>query len=218
MFGRLIRSFSKGPLICLLFGCVLLGTLIKEGDFPQLLLPAKDYDYVLENGLKNGQHVKGEISYCLGSFAAKETYTQYENSRTAGKTTGYYYMIPVGEGGLAAIYVRDADVDAMERLSEETYAYMSGGEEPKTRVHFEGVSVKMERNLKGLEGAFRDDLKDLEYTDSEIEEMLKNYTAGECLVLQGPAAMSTFYVMAAISIVLILLGILLVVRNFRKGY
>lgn len=216
MIGRLFRSFSRGALILLFLGCILLGVMIKEGDFPQILFPSHDYDYVLEHGLKNGEHIKGEIFYSLGGFATKESYTQYENSRTAAKTNGYYYMIPVGEGGMAAIYIRKDDLDAMERLTDETYGYLAGGEAPKTAIKFEGVAVKMDRNLKGLERAFRDDLKDLEYTESEIEEMLSAYSDGECLVLQGPADMTVMYVMLAISFVLILLGILLVVRNFRK--
>ena len=216
MIGRLFRSFSRGALISLFIGCIILGVLIKEGDFPQLLLPSHDYEYVLEHGLKNGAHIKGEISYSLGKFAAKESYTQYENSRTPSKTDGYYYLIPVGEGGMAAIFVRKDDMDAMERLTDETYDYLDGGEAPKTTVRFEGAAIKMNRNLKGLERAFRDELKDMEYTEREIEELLSAYSDGECLVLQGPAGMSTFYVMLAVSLVLILLGIFLVVHNFRK--
>ena len=185
MIGRLLRSISGFSIIVLLLGCIFLGVLIKEGDFPNILMPSHDYDYVLENGLKKGQHIKGEIFYSLGSFASEESYTQYENSRTASKTTGYYYMIPVGEGGMAG-------------------------------VHFEGVAVKMDKQLKGLENAFREELEYMGYTESEVEEMLSSYSDGECLVLYGPAQMSTAYVMIAVSIFAILLGIFLIARNYRK--
>ena len=216
MIGRLLRSISGFSIIVLLLGCIFLGVLIKEGDFPNILMPSHDYDYVLENGLKKGQHIKGEIFYSLGSFASEESYTQYENSRTASKTTGYYYMIPAGEDGMAAVFIRKADLDAMERLTEETYEYLDGGDIPQTEVHFEGVALKMDRNLKGLEGAFRDELEYLGYTESDVEKMLTSWSDGECLVLYGPAQMSTMYVMTAVAFVLVLTGIFFIARNYRR--
>lgn len=200
----------------LIFGCIFLGALIKVGDFPQILMPSHDYEYVLENGLKEGQHIKGEIFYSLGSFASEESYTQYENSRTASKTTGYYYMIPVGENGMAAVFVRKDDLNAMDALTNETYNYLMGGDVPQTEVHFEGVAVKMEKNLAGLESAFRDQLEYMGYSDSEVEEMLATYSDGECLVLEGPADMSVMYVMMIIVFAVILLAIFLIVRGYRK--
>lgn len=200
----------------LIFGCIFLGALIKVGDFPQILMPSHDYEYVLENGLKEGQHIKGEIFYSLGSFASEESYTQYENSRTAFKTTGYYYMIPVGENGMAAVFVRKDDLNAMDALTNETYNYLMGGDVPQTEVHFEGVAVKMEKNLAGLESAFRDQLEYMGYTDSEVEEMLATYSDGECLVLEGPADMSVMYVMMIIVFAVIMLAIFLIVRGYRK--
>lgn len=216
MIGRLIRSVSKASLLLILFGCVMLGAMVKSGGFPQILFPSHDYDYVLEHGLKEGKHIKGEISYSLGRFAAKETYTQYKDSRTAGKTSGYYYMIPVGEGGIAAIYIREDDKSAMNSLTDETGNYLMGGEPPTTVVQFNGVAERMTKNLKGLEGAFLDELENMGYTQSEIDEMLALYSDGECLVLSGPADMSVMYVMLGISFVLILVGIVLIVRNYRR--
>lgn len=216
MIGRLFRSLSGFSATLFVFACIFLGAMIKVGDFPQILMPSHDYEYVLENGLKEGQHIKGEIFYSLGSFASEESYTQYEDYRTASKTTGYYYMIPVGESGMAAIFVRKDDLEAMDALTEETYNYLIGGEIPQTEVHFEGVAVKMEKNLKGLEGAFRDQLEYMGYTDSEVEEMLAAYSDGECLVLEGPADMSVMYVMMAVVFLVFLISILLIVRNYRK--
>lgn len=216
MIKRLIASFSKVSLFLLIFGCIILGVLIKEGDFPQILMPSHDYDYVLNNGLKEGQHIKGEIYYSFGNFAAKESYTQYENSRTAAKTTGYYYIIPVGEQGMAAIYIRKDDLNAMKTLTNETNAYLAGGNFPQTTIHFEGTAVRMEKNLKGLEDAFREQLNDMGYTENEIEEMLSSYSDGKCLVLSGPADMSVMYVMIAVSFITILAGLIIVIHNYRK--
>lgn len=216
MIGRLIRSVSRASLLLIFFGCVLLGVMIKDGEFPQILFPSKDYDYVLDNGLKKGQHVKGEIYYSLGGFAAKETYTQYEDYRTAGKTSGYYYLIPAGEGGMAAIYIYEDDKSTMDRLTDETEEYLMGGDAPKTSVEFNGVAVTMRRNLSGLESAFKSELENMGYSQSEIDEMLASYTDGEYLVLSGPADVSVMYVMMGIALVLILIGILLFVRRYRQ--
>lgn len=200
----------------LVFGCIFLGVMVKMGDFPFILMPSHDYEYVLENGLKKGQHIKGDIFYSLGSFASEESYTQYEDYRTASKTTGYYYLIPVGENGMAAIDIYNANVETMEALTEETYLYLMGGDVPQTTLHFEGVAVKMDKNLEGLEDAFREQLEYMEYTDSEVEEMLAQWTDGECLVLTGPAQMSTMYAMIGGSFAAILLALFLIVRNYRK--
>lgn len=216
MIGRLFRSLSKLSVGLLVFGCMFLWAMIKVGDFPYILMPSQDYEYVLENGLKEKQHIKGEIFYSLGSFATEESYTQYETYRTASETTGYYYMIPVGEGGMAAIYVRKDDVKAMDALTEETYNYLTGGEVSRTGVPFEGVAVKMEKNLEGLEDAFRDELEYMGYTESEVEEMLAACSDGECLVLEGPADVSVIYVMMAIVFAVLLLAIILIIRDYRS--
>ncbi|NBJ93463.1 DUF6709 family protein [Parablautia muri] len=215
MIGRLCRSVSGFSISILFFGCILFGVLIKEGDFPYLFMPSHDYDDVLEQGLKCGQHIKGDLFYSLGSFASKESYTQYENSRTAAKTNGYYYLIPVGDGGMAAVYIHKDDLDVMEKLTEETYAYLEGGSLPQTKVHFEGVAVKMEKNLKGLENAFREELESIGYTKSDIEKILAS-SGGECLVLYGPANMSIMYIMLAIAFIMVLVGILLILRNYKE--
>lgn len=201
-----------------IFACIFLGAMIKVGHFPQIIMPPKNYEYVLENGLKKGQHIKGEIFYSLGSFAVKESYTQYKNSRTASEVTGYYYLIPVGDGGMAAVYIREDDLDAMEALTEETYYHylLMVGEPPQTKVHFEGVAVKMEKSLAGLEGSFRDQLEYMGYTESETEEMLAAYSDGECLVLEGPADMSVMYVMVAVVFIVFLISILLIAGNYKK--
>lgn len=216
MIGRFIRSISGFSITLLFFGCILLGAMIKVGNFPQIYFPSHDFEYVMENGLKKGQHIKGEIYYSLGTFASKESYTQYENSRTASKTNGYYYMIPVGENGMAAVYIHKDDLDAMDVLTNETYDYLMGGDIPQTEVHFEGVAVKMDKELAGLEGAFRDELAYMGYSESDINDMLTSYSDGECLVLSGPAEMSTMYVMTAIIFAVLLLAIFLIVRNYRK--
>lgn len=216
MIGRFFRSLTKFSAMLFIFACVFIGISISKGDFPQIILPSHDYEYVLSNGIKSGQHIKGEIFYSLGSFASKETYTQYENSRTPSKTNGYYYIVPVGEYGMAAVYIYKDDVAAMEQLTEETYNYLMGGEMPQTSVYFNGVTKKMDKELKGLERAFREELEYMGYAESEVEEMLESFSGGECLVLTGPKDMSVMYVMTGIEFAVLLWAIILLVHNYRK--
>lgn len=216
MIGRLLKSISFISVGLVAVGCIMIASMIKMGNFPWILLPSHDYEYVLDNGLKKNQHIKGEIIYSFGSFAAKESYTQYEKYRTAAKTTGYYYIIPVGESGMAAVYIRKDDLNDMKALTNETYEYLVSGAIPQTKVHFEGVAMEMNKNLKGLEKTFRKELENMGYTESEVEEMLSRSSDGKCLVLYGPADMSVMYVMIAIAAFMILLGLFFIIRNYRK--
>lgn len=216
MISRLIRSLTRFNCTVLGLGCIMLAVMISDGSFPNLLLPAHDFDDVMDNGLKTGAHIKGELPYSYGGFATKESYTQNKTSRTAAKTTGYYYLIPAGDEGIAAVYVHKDKFDSMEDLTEETYDFVTGGQEPQGTVHFEGTALKMDKELQGLEKAFRSELKDMGYSEAEITEMLSAYTDGECLVISGPRDISTFYVMTAIAFAAIIAGILLIVRGYKK--
>ncbi len=211
----LLRGFSIANLMLLLFGGIFFGMTIQKGHVLQLLKPAHNYDEVLSEGLEEGDHVQGDIYYSLGQFATQSTYTQYEDYRTASKTAGYYYVIPVGDSGLAAIYVRKADKQIMDQITDETYAYLEGGASPQTVLHFNGVAVEMEENLKGLEAAFRKQLKEWQYSDQDIETIIQT-TQGKLLVLEGPADVTTVYVMAGIGLLIIALAVFLFIRKYKK--
>lgn len=214
--STLLKVFSPANFVLLLFGCIVLGVTIKKGDiFSLLFKQAHDFDYVLENGLKEGDHIEGDIYYNLGPFASQSTYTQYETYRTGSKTSGYYYVIPAGESGFAAVYVRKDDKNTMDKMAEETYEYLNSGADVQTVLHFNGVAVKMEKNLRGLESAFKSQLKEWGYTDTEMETMLAS-TGGEYLVLEGPADVTTVYVMGGIGLLMVALAIFLFLRRYKK--
>lgn len=209
-----LKGFSALSLIFLAIGVFVLVQVISGGDI-FLLKPAHDFDYIMENGLCAGDHVKGDIPYTLGGFASKETYTHTENYRTPGETNGFFYLIPVGENGMAAVYIRKDDFDAMDALADETYAYMASGSEPTTRVSFEGTAVEMDRHLKGLETHFTDALTKLGFDDDDIRAMLQA-TGGKFLVLQGPSNVPAMYVMMAAAVVFLLLGVILFVLKYKR--
>lgn len=211
----LLKGFSIANLMLLLFGGIFLGMTIQKGHMIQLLKPAHNYDEVLGEGLAEGDHVQGDIYYSLGQFATQSTYTQYEDYRTAAKTSGYYYIIPVGNSGLAAVYVRKADKQIMDQITNETYAYLEGGASPQTVLHFNGVAVEMEESLAGLDAAFREQLKQWEYSDQDIETIIQA-TEGKLLVLEGPADVTTVYAMAGVGLLVIALAVFLFIRKYKK--
>lgn len=214
MTGRLFERFTKFKVWLLLMGSVCYIVLIAGGEFPSILFPAHDYEYVLEYGLKEGQHIKGEIFYSVGNFGSKESYMDYETQKTVYETNGYYYMIPAGSSGMAAIYIYKDDVETMERLTEETYNYLRGGHVPHTAIYFDGVVKKMDSELDGLEEAFREQLEYMGYTENEVEEMLDAWTDGECLILSGPKKIGDVYILLTTGTVLIVCSLIWIIYDY----
>ncbi len=211
----LLKGFSALNIILLLLGGVILGVSIKEGKMFQMLKPSHDYEYVLKNGLKEGDHIKGDIYFNYGSFATQSTYTQYETYRTADKTSGYYYIVPVGESGYAALYVRKDDKKLMDKMAEETFEYNEGGDNPQTVLSFNGVAVKMEKHLKGLDNEFKKYLKGQGYTDDNIKQIIED-TDGKLLVLEGPADPKIMFIIAGVGLALVALSIVLFIHRYKK--
>lgn len=211
-----MKSFTVGSLILLVVGIVMLASTIKSSHLLQLLKPSHDFDYVLENGIKEGDHIKGEIYYSYGYFAKEETYTQSSNgTRTPSKLSGYYYLIPAGDCGMAALYVRKDDKKIMEAVTDDTYAYIQGGEFPKNSYSVNVVAVKMEKKSASLTNLFKKEIESYGYSGVEIDEFLK-CTDGTYLLLEGPADVTIAYVFGGVSVLLIALGIFLFIRGYKK--
>ncbi len=210
-----MKSFTVGSLILLVVGIVMLSSTIKSSHLLQLLKPSHDFDYVLENGIKEGDHIKGEIYYSYGYFAKEETYTQKGNSRTPSKLSGYYYLIPAGDYGMAALYVRKDDKNIMEAVTDDTYAYIQGGDFPKNSYSVNVVAVKMEKKSANLTNLFKKEIAGFGYTDEDMDEFFK-CTDGTYLLLEGPADVSVAYVFGGVSVLLIALGIFLFIRGYKK--
>ena len=50
-----------------------IGLVMYAGDILALFKPVRGYDYVLDNGLRAGNRIEGEIYYSLGCFASETT-------------------------------------------------------------------------------------------------------------------------------------------------
>ena len=204
--GNLIRSFNTAVVMLLLFGGMALYMSI-----PDLIIsfkPAVSFEELLEDGtqLKAGSHVAGNVVYVLDYFASESSYTKRsDGSRSGSRKSGNYYMIPAATGCFA-LKCRQADVDALNSLSEETFDYMMSGTEPSTEIFVEGKAELLEGNLAGF---YKEYLGELGYTEAEIQQM------GEPLVVRYVNFMAV-RIGFVLGLVLVLLGLLLLRAGYRR--
>lgn len=207
--GRIIESFSRGILMLLVLGGMILYMTI--GDFIVSLKPAKDFEELLHmDKVKSGMHVKGDVLYAYGSFATEETYTKNSNgSRTPAKTSHYYFAIPVNGGSSCiALEVPVDDNKAMNSLTNETLEYLLDGTAPTTVVTVDGRTKKMEADMKNL---FEKYLKnDLGFTEEQIEGM-------DMVIIEQPHSMMTVRIMFLVGLIPFALGVFLFIRNYKKN-
>lgn len=193
---KVFAGFSKGVLILLVFGSVFT-LLFGAWGIPALKQP-KDFEYLLENDISAGMHIKGEVLYAYECFANEETYSKRsDGSRSKGRISSYYYAIPVKDG-LIALKVPAEDYKNMENLLKETVAYLEGKAEPSTRVMVDGCVRKMGSGKK----LFTEYLKSYGYTQEEIADM------GDFLIIEQPASMQEMVVSFLIGVGLILLAVI----------
>ena len=208
MGGRLIRSFSIGILMLLLLGGMILYMTI--GDFIVSLKPGKSFEELMDmDKVKSGMHIKG-ILYAYGPFAKEETYTQNSNgSRTPSKTSHYYFAVPVSGGnGCIALEVSASGNQAMNDLTDETLEYSLGGVSPTAVATVDGITKKMEDDMKKL---FQNYLKnDLGFTEEQIEGM-------SMIFIEQPYSMRTVQIMFLVGLIPFALGIFLLIRNYKKN-
>lgn len=204
--GNLIRSLNTGVLALLAFGGMLL--YMCAADLVVSFKPAVSFEELLEEGkeLKPGSHVEGNVVYALDYFASESTYTKRsDGSRSGSRKSGNYYMIPAATGCFA-LKCRQADVDALNSLSEETFDYMMSGTEPSTEIFVEGKAELLEGNLAGF---YKEYLGELGYTEAEIQQM------GEPLVVCYVNFMAV-RIGFVLGLVLVLLGLLLLRAGYRR--
>ncbi|MEY8338587.1 DUF6709 family protein [Lachnospiraceae bacterium 62-35] len=207
IMGRLISSFSKAKLICLVLGLYIL--YMSTGEMITSIKPIKSFEDVANGEVKPGDRVSGNVIYALDYFAAEQTWKEGNGSRTPKKDSSYYYLIP-GNDSFAALQVFVRDSDAMRALVDETYAYMfENGPEPTAEMPFTGKAVKMESEYAELVKYFKEEITAYGYSEQEIAAM------GDPILII-PRAFGAVRIMFGIGLVLVLLVVLLVVRDYRR--
>ncbi len=205
-FKRLIGAFSMNILILLAIGITMVFNAGK--DFIISFKPAISFEDMLDGKeVKAGSHVAGEVIYVLDYFASESTYTKRsDGSRSGDRANGRYYLIPTADGYIG-LKGRQADVSDMTKITDETYEFLMGGAEPTTTIHMEGSVEVMEDQLAKY---FKEYLMDMDYTESEIEEM------GEPLVIQIRSFMAV-RILFLIGVVLVAVGVFLIYRGYRNN-
>ncbi len=134
------------------------------------LKPAVSFQDIIDGEeVKEGTHVAGNVVYAMDYFASESSYTKYSDGSRSGskKKSGNYYLIPTATGYIG-LKSREADVSALNDLSDETFEFISCGAEPKTEIFMQGTVKKMDNKLAGY---YQDYLEELGYTQEEIDEM-----------------------------------------------
>lgn len=206
-FKRLLRSFNKGILILLALG--LIAICASVGDILMYMKPSHSFEELMENGVEKGLHVRGEVPFTYDCFAEEETYRKNKTtgSRTAGRTSSYYYAIPVTGDYVVGLEVNTEDYDSMEQLLNETVEYLDGGDYPSTAVSVDGGVKEMKSELQEL---FDEYLLEVGYTQDELDAM------GTPLVIEQPNSKAVSIGIGVFGIAAFAAGIFFWVVTYKK--
>ncbi len=202
---RFFKSISIGVLLLFLAG----GFLTVAGGRHVLtsLKSETTFEELVEEELKSGMHIKGDVPNTIGCFGYEETTRETSGgAHISTKISKYFYAVSVGDK-VVGVEIMPDNNDGMEALLEETYEYLvNGGAEPSTKVTVEGKLTVMDEELKGL---FDDYLLESGYTQEEITAMGDVYFVDFI-------SFGNMRIMFIIGIVLLAIAILIFVIKFRK--
>ena len=204
-FKAILRALNWGVITLFVLGGAALYNFTPDAIVS--LKPAVSFDGLLEEGaeITSGMHISGRVPYVLDCFAAESAYTQFSNGMSSNSwATGKYYLLPTS-GNFIALKSRQADVEALDALIDETWSHiMEGGAEPSTEFRMTGKTAPLEGRPAQY---YREYLMEMGYTESELEVL------GEPLVITRVNFLSC-WVMTAVGLGLLFLGGLL----FRSSY
>lgn len=201
---RLINSLRGINIVVLGLGVMLL--VLTAEKFVISLKPAVTFDELLETEPKEGMHIKGNVAYTYDSFASEETWTERrDGSRTAAKTSSYYYVIPAADTYLG-LEVPTKLHSGMDTLAEETYDFLMTGAEPQAEVPVNGSIIKMNSELTKY---MKEYLAEGGFSESEIAQLGEFY----CVDYWAESAIRGMF---AGGVVLLILAILLIRGSYIR--
>lgn len=157
--------------------------------------PAYDVEYLLDNGAREGMHVSGKVPYTYDCFANMGDFDDRNVS-------SYYYALPAAEG-MMILNIPPQKQNDMEKLLEETFAYLDGGSWPASPVPIEGYVTRAQGRLPYLLSQY---MLEIGYTQEEIDAM------GQPLMIQYDAEkMQKARIYAPVGVILLALEVLLIV-------
>ena len=182
---------------------------------PQWIITLKtpvDFNTLAEEEIRSGIRVEGDVYAILDSFATEESWTENgDGSVTPKKTSGYYYIIPIGEESYMGLEVSAGTHGDYDAVASDTWDYLIGTTETldTVPVHFEGYIAPMEGDLYTYFVEWFQDTEHFGVTDAETIEtyalpyMLSTYS------------LSGTYTVLGIGLGALLIAVLLVLSHLR---
>lgn len=164
---KLMKSMNVGFLMLFAVGMVLI--IPSFSGFVTSFQPSVSFEDLL-NGreIKIGSHISGDVVYALDYFAADRTYQKNKaGAIVVNKKAGNYYIIPAAEGFLGLKTAKSQHTD-FDKLTDETYTFLKGGQKPQLKIYIDGEIVPMKKELVP---SFHNYLSDAGYTEEEILQM-----------------------------------------------
>lgn len=173
-----------------------------------------DFNELVESEIHAGLHVEGEVYAILDTFATEETWTENSNgSRTPAKTSGYFYIIPIGDESYIGLQGNGDNRAAMKAIDTATWNYLTGVTEDieGDTYHFEGHIEKMDDELYQY---FTEWFEDMEYFGAGNESMISQCALPLMIEPMSPGMMP----LVIVGFAMIALNILFVVlhMNYKK--
>lgn len=164
---------------------------------------------------KNGLHVEGDVYLILDTFATEETYTENKDgSRTPPKVSGYYYIIPVGDGSYIGIEGSVDNRSDFVAIDDSTWAWLideAADLDPNAYYHYEGYIEKMDDELYQY---FVEWFQDMEWFETTDAAQITPYALPLMIKPMSPGLMP----LMIIGFAMIALNVLFVVlhMNYKK--
>lgn len=181
---------------------------VSLGDTIISLKSPKSFDDVLAGDVAAGDHISGQVSFLLDSFASEQTWTENRStgSVTPKKTSRRYYVLPAGEGYMG-LSIGGTSMSDAEKLVDQTYGWLSGGALPTVELTADCRVVKMDQELAEM---FVQEMEEYYgFSSQEIDDM-------GTILMAEPRSFRTIQVFCGIGGAMFLLGTLLLVRRWRK--
>ena len=154
-----------------LFGLGFLIFILTISDTIISFKPAIEYNGSLDEEVKSGDHIKGEIVISYGTFVPEDEVVIYSTSKKIKcKDTSYYYVIPgMNEDSYIGIRVDQEDNEDMVKIvNDSENLTQKNGYGTVKGMKFEGRVVKLKSRVKEN---FIEWLLDKGYTQEEVDNM-----------------------------------------------
>lgn len=165
---KIFTSLNRLNASLLIIGIVIIFMFFNE--FISSFSPIISFEDILDGvNVKSGSHIEGNVVLSFSPFASETTETKSKiGTIISTEDSGNYYVIPMGDNNFLGLKTNQEHVLDMNKLVDETYAFIDGGDEPTTKVFIEGMVKPMDEDLIKY---FREYMIASDFTEAEIDAM-----------------------------------------------